>query len=285
MRRLLLLVVALSAAGASTLLARQWFEAQRAARQASAQVSASAPTRSVLVAAKSLGVGEFIQPDGVRWQQWPDVDLPKTYHVQGERTVDDVVGAVLRRPAAEGEPITQGNIVKPGERGFLAAVLDPGMRAVSVPVDDASANAGLIFPGDHVDLILTQNLSEAGGQKERHVSETVLDDVRVLAMGGRMRNKEGEESSGGEARTATLEVTPADAEKVALTTELGKLSLSLRSLARQETGASEAGTPAHITWDADVSQVLRPENQPHTTMAVVRGAETQTVSVARGAAR
>jgi pilus assembly protein CpaB len=195
-----------------------------------------------------------------------------------------VAGAVLRRPSAEGEPITYGNIVKPGERGFLAAVLDPGLRAVSVPVDEASSNAGLIFPGDHVDLILTQKLGEEG-EAERQVSETVLEDVRVLAMGRRLRSEEGEEASGGQARTATLEVTPAGAEKVALTTELGKLSLSLRSLARQETGTASSGSRGRITWDADLSPVLRPENQPRTTMSVIRGAEAQTVSVARGAGR
>ena len=285
MRRWLLLVVALTGAGASTFVARDWLEARREAPREGTQVPARMPTRSVLVAARSLGVGEFIQPDGVRWQQWPDVDLPKSYFIEGERTLDDAVGAVLRRPAPEGEPITEGNIVKPGERGFLAAVLDPGQRAVSVPVDEASSNAGLIFPGDHVDLILTQRLGEEGKETERRTSETVLEDVRVLAMGRRLRNEDGEDSSNSQIRTVTLEVTPAGAEKVALTTELGKLSLSLRSLAGSAAGTPSGGTRSRITWDADVSPVLRPENQPRTTMAVIRGAEAQTVSVARGSGR
>jgi pilus assembly protein CpaB len=284
MRRWLLPVVALMGAVASTLVARDWLQARSNRSEAQAQAPARPASKSVLVASKSLSAGEFIQPDGVRWQEWPDVALPDSYVVEGKGTVEDVAGAVLRRPAAEGEPITQGNIVKPGERGFLAAVLDPGLRAVSVPVDDASSNAGLIFPGDHVDLILTQKLGEEG-EAERQVSETVLEDVRVLAMGRRLRNEEGEEASGGQARTATLEVSPAGAEKVALTTELGKLSLSLRSLARQEAGAPDTRSRTRITWDADVSPVLRPENQPRRTMSVIRGAEAQTVSVTRGAGR
>jgi pilus assembly protein CpaB len=284
MRRWLLPIVALMGAVASTMVARDWLQARSNRPQVLAQTPAKPASKSVLVASKSLGAGEFIQPDGVRWQEWPDVSLPDSYVIEGKGTVEDVVGAVLRRTTVEGEPITQGNIVKPGERGFLAAVLDPGLRAVSVPVDEASSNAGLIFPGDHVDLILTQKLGEEG-EAERQVSETVLEDVRVLAMGRRLRNEEGEEASGGQARTATLEVTPAGAEKVALTTELGKLSLSLRSLARQETGTASSGSRSRITWDADVSPVLRPENQPRTTMSVIRGAEAQTVSVARGAGR
>ena len=284
MRRWLLPVVALMGAVASTLVARDWLQARSNRSPALTEAPARSASKSVLVASKGLGAGEFIQPDGVRWQEWPDVTLPDSYVIEGKGTVEDVAGAVLRRPAAEGEPITQGSIVKPGERGFLAAVLDPGLRAVSVPVDEASSNAGLIFPGDHVDLILTQKLGKED-EAERQVSETVLEDVRVLAMGRRLRNEEGEEGSGGQARTATLEVTPAGAEKVALTTELGKLSLSLRSLARQEPGAPGTSSRVRITWDADVSPVLRPENQPRTTMSVVRGAEAQTVSVARGAGR
>jgi pilus assembly protein CpaB len=178
--------MALATAAASTYLARAWIEA----RTEPPLVAAPPPkpvTKSVLVAAKPLSVGQFVQPDGVRWQEWPDVGLPDSYFVQGKRTVDDVAGAVVRRPVAEGEPIVDGNLVKPGDRGFLAAVLDPDRRAISVPVDEASSNAGLIFPGDRVDLILTQSLADPGKPDERHrASKTVLDNVRVLAMGRRL---------------------------------------------------------------------------------------------------
>jgi pilus assembly protein CpaB len=158
------------------------------------------------------------------------------------------MGAVVRRPLAIGEPIVDGNLVKPGDRGFLAAVLDPGMRAVSVPVDEASSNAGLIFPGDRVDLILTQTIEPNGESAgSRRVSETVLQDVRIIAMGRELTSEGGADGEGGKpARTATLEATPAAAEKVALVTELGKLSLSLRSLAIADT-SRPAPTGARFT--------------------------------------
>jgi pilus assembly protein CpaB len=291
MRKLLLPVVALAAAGGATYLARSYLEAGRAAAPPPAAAAPARPaTKGVLVAAKALSVGQFVEPADVRWQQWPDVGLPESYLVEGQRSMDEVVGAVMRRPATEGEPITLDTVVKPGDRGFLAAVLDPDMRAVSVPVDDASSNAGLIFPGDRVDLILTQALGkdEGGDAPTRRVSETVLRDVRVLAMGRRLSSGDDEAGGGaarGDARTATLEVTPAGAEQVALVTELGKLSLSLRSLARRDPAGDGPPEPGfRVTWDDDVSPVLRPENQPRTTMAVVRGGETVNLSIPRGVA-
>jgi pilus assembly protein CpaB len=270
-------------AAGTTLFVRNWLGQQARFEATRVNAPAKPATKSVLVAAKPLATGDFVQSDAVRWQEWPDVGVPESYFVEGQRGIDEVAGAVLRRPLAEGEPVNDGNLVKPGERGFLAAVLDPGMRAVSVPVDETAASAGLIFPGDRVDLVLTQALAEeekAGAQ--RRVSETVLEDVRILAMGRRLRTEEGEEGSGGQAKTATLEVTRDGAEKVALVTELGKISLSLRSLATGDlpTGEPEAGFRA--TWDSDVSPVLRPENQPRTTMAVIRGQQAQTVTTRRG---
>lgn len=285
LRRVLLPVVALALAAGSTFLARDWLDRRPRPQAAQAAQAAKPSTKSVLVAAKPLGVGEFVQPAGVRWQPWPDVAVPESYFVEGKRGVDDIAGAVLRRPVAQGEPIVDGNVVQPGDRGFLAAVLEPGMRAISVAVDEAAANAGLIFPGDRVDMVLSQSLAEKEGQ-ERRVSETVLRDVRVIAMGRRMRTEEaGAGAPSGPAKTATLEVTPAGAEKVALVTELGKLTLSLRSLAVREEGGGEAAadTSARVTWDSDVSPALRPENQPRTTMTVVRGPETKIVDIRRGA--
>jgi pilus assembly protein CpaB len=92
------------------------------------------------------------------------VAVPETYLVEGKRSVDDVAGAVVRRSLAAGEPVVDGSVVRPGDRGFLAAVLEPGMRAVSVAVDEAAANAGLIFPGDRVDLVMSQTIGEEVAQ-------------------------------------------------------------------------------------------------------------------------
>ena len=220
----------------------------------------------------------------MRWQDWPDVAVPETYLVRGQGDETQFVGAVVRRPLTVGQPLSTGSVVKPGERGFLAAVLEPGMRAISVPVDEAAGNAGLIFPGDRVDLILTQTLSAEGASGgDRRVSETVLEDLRVIAMGRRLTSGDAEEESAGKpARTATFEATPEAAEKIALVAELGKLALSLRSLAVADVeGAAPAGRK--LTWDADASPALRPENQPRSSLTVMRGDKLETVSVRRGA--
>jgi pilus assembly protein CpaB len=159
------------------------------------------------------------------------------------------------------------------------------MRAISVPVDEAAGNAGLVFPGDRVDLILTQTISAEGDPAgTRRVSETVLSELRVIAMGRRLTGSGGGEegASGQQARTATLEATPAAAEKIALVAELGKLALSLRSLATPEpTPAAQSGSVP--TWDLDASPALRPENQPRSTLAVIRGDKLENVSVRHGA--
>ena len=172
MRRLLLPLVALLLAGTATFAVRAWLER----RDPPAVAAAPEPVlrKAVLVAAADLAVGSFVQPDSLRWQDWPDVAVPETYLVRGQGDEAQFVGAVVRRPLIVGQPLTAGSVVKPGERGFLAAVLEPGMRAISVPVDEAAGNAGLIFPGDRVDLILTQTLSadgdpagDAAGQRDR----------------------------------------------------------------------------------------------------------------------
>lgn len=282
MRRLILPLFALVLAAGSTVAVRSWLEGARTSTVAAPALPAPPPTKAVLVAAADLATGSFLRAESLRWQEWPDVPLADSYLVRGAAQEEDLVGAVVRRPIAAGEPLALANLVKPGERGFLAAVLEPGMRAVSVPVDEASSNAGLIFPGDRVDLIVTHSLDlgdGAGGT--RRVSETVLADVRVIAMGRSLKSESeaaGELAPGREARTATLETTPAGAERVALAAELGKLSLSLRSLAADPA----ATTAATRTWDLEVSSALRPENQPSSSMAVVRGSKTEKMNVRRG---
>lgn len=280
LRRVLIPVVALMIAGGTTFAARSWLAARRDVPAPAAPVVPE--HKAVLVAAKDLETGSFVQPDVLRWQEWPDVQVPDSYYVEGARSADELTGSVARRHIAAGEPLADGVLVKPGERGFLAAVLEPGMRAVSVPVDDAASNAGLILPGDRVDVILTQTIkSEAERGEDRRVSETALADVRVIAMGRRLRTpKDGDQDAPtAESKTVTLEVSPQGAERVALVGELGKLSLSLRSLA---TEGPEAGRrTGQATWDREVSAALR-DDAPATTVALMRGAEMQKVEVRRG---
>ncbi len=281
MRRLLLPLVALLLAGTATFVVRAWLERRDA--PAVASEPAPVPRKAVLVANADLAIGSFVQPDSVRWQDWPDVATPESYLVRGTADETQLMGAVVRQPIMSGQPVTAAGVVKPGERGFLAAVLEPGMRAISVPVDEAAGNAGLVFPGDRVDLILTQTLSADGDPSgTRRVSETVLENLRVIAMGRRLGGSTEESAGSQQARTATLEASPQAAEKIALVAELGKLALSLRSLAQ----APAVHAPAKgrgLTWDADASPALRPENQPRSSLAVIRGDKLETVSTRRGA--
>src|SRR5260370_32315740 len=173
--------------------------------------------------------GQILKPDDLIWQIWPEGGLDKNYVLLGTRTPESFAGWVARNPVSAGEPITEAKIVAPGNRGFLAAVLRPGMRAISVPVTITSGISGFIFPGDQVDLMITHQVpAKAGaGSYEHKAAETVLQDVRVIAIDQRLETKAGKALV---ADTATLEVTPKQTEIIALAGEIGKLSLSLPSL-------------------------------------------------------
>ena len=180
-RRIFVLLLALVVAGVTAVYARSWISnQQRPVNIIQAVAPAEEEGSEVLVAELDIPSGRFIKPQDVRWQRWPGDDIPENYIVKGGDSKDAVVGAVVRRGLSAGQPITDGSVVKPGDRGFLAAVLSPGMRAVSVPINATSGNSGLIFPGDRVDLILTQTLD---GDTTRRVSETVLPNIRIIAMG------------------------------------------------------------------------------------------------------
>ena len=235
LKSILLVVVALVLAGFTAFMVRNWLEAERAA---AARALANRPQQQqpvgvqVLVAKRDLPVGTFLRPEHLRWQVWPEASLSPAYAVEGKKKMDDFVGAVVRLPIASGEPITDGRVVAPGNSGFLAAVLRPGYRAVSVPVTVTSGISGFVFPGDHVDVLLTHNLPQpVDGGLERRAGLTVLRDIRVLALDQKVDVKPGEN---GVPRTATIEVTPKQTEIVAVVVEMGKLSLSLRSLQREE---------------------------------------------------
>jgi pilus assembly protein CpaB len=279
-RRIIVLLIALVVAGGTAMFARSWVAGQ----QANVTVAAPAPQQdfhAVLVAESDLPAGTFVKPQHLRWQQWPTDDVPETYVVKGQRSDAEMVGAVVRSRIAAGEPITDGAVVKPGDRGFLAAVLSPGMRAVSIPVNATSSHSGLIFPGDRVDLILTQSLSANEGDTVRRVSETVLSNIRIIAMGGDTSDDPSEGETNERAKTATFEVTPQQAEQVTLLTELGKLSLSLRSLAGPAPEIAAVADTQTLTWDRDVSRVLR-SGRISTRLLVLRGSDAEDVQVQEG---
>jgi len=280
-RRIIVLLLALVVAGVTAIYARSWVNnQQRPVTVIAAPQPSESEVSEVLVAEVNVPAGRFIKPQNLRWQAWPSDDIPENYLVRGVSDKEAIVGSVVRRGLVAGQPITDATVVKPGDRGFLAAVLAPGTRAVSVPINATSGNSGLIFPGDRVDLILTQTLESADGESARRVSETVLSNIRVIAMGAETSDQAKDGKNHEKARTATVEVTPRQAESVALITELGKLSLSLRSLAVEGDQDIVASTSYETpTWDKDVSSVLRSGNLPTSRLLVLRGSNTENVQV------
>ena len=235
-RTLILLSLAIILAVGTALLARTWLAAQKTEAELKAvPLALPTPSKSVLVARADIRRGQILRADEMVWQVWPEGGIDKNYVVLGgEQKPDSFAGWVANNPIASGEPITKTKIIKPGNRGFLAAVLRPGMRAISVPVTVTSGISGFIFPGDEVDLMLTYAVpapTAAGDDKKANydhkAAQTVLRNIRVIAIDQRLESKAGEAVP---AHTATFEVTPKESEVILLASEIGKLSLTLRSL-------------------------------------------------------
>jgi pilus assembly protein CpaB len=259
LKSVLLIVAALLIAGFTAFMVRNWLDAERAAAlRAMNKPQAPQPAGlQVLVAKRDLPVGTFLRPEHLRWQAWPAANVSPAYAVEGKKKVEDFVGAVVRLPIAIGEPITDGRVVAPGNSGFLAAVLRPGYRAVSVPVTMTSSISGFVFPGDHVDLLLTHRMPERVEGLERRATVTVLRDIRVLALDQKVDVKPGE---GGVPKTATFEVTPKQSEIIAVVVEMGKLSLSLRSLQRDEPLSPEDDPYQTVDLSTDGGKEIKRES-------------------------
>jgi pilus assembly protein CpaB len=259
-RNVLLVLVAVVVAGMTAMLARGWLIAQREAMTPVVAEAPKTPATHVLVAKTTMKPGMFVQAANLEWIAWPKEGVAPGFLVQGEKQMEDFVGAVARMSITRGEPITEAKLVKPGDRGFLAAVLSPGNRAMTVPITATSGNAGFVFPGDRVDLIMTAKYAvqteKGGGEKaeqQREFAATVLTGVRVLAIDQKTENPKGETSVG---KTATLEVTPKQAEVVALALAVGQLSLSLRALAQDaaETGPESPDSAESVAFAGTDSQ-------------------------------
>lgn len=228
-RKIALLVGALVIAAVTAVMARSLFNTGGAPAVAAAAPEPTGP--QVLVATRALPVGTILQADSFRYQPWPKELIQEAYYVQGEQAAPQP-GTVVRYNIAAGQPIPQGALVKPGDRGFLAAALGPGMRAVTVPVDAKSGVAGFVFPGDRIDLVLTQTIEGRDGGPALKAAETFVRNIRVLATDQRTeaQDKDGK-TEVLTFSTVTLEATPRISEKIALAQALGQLSLSLRSIA------------------------------------------------------
>lgn len=238
-KKLVLLIGALIVAVGTALVARSMFAGASAPQAEAAAVDPQGP--KVLVAQRALPAGTIITADAIGYQLWPEELVQDAYFLDGEADMSKLIGTVVRHPITAGEPVTQGSLVSPGDRGFLAAALTPGMRAITVPVDAKSGVAGFVFPGDRVDMVLTQDVEGDDGPGLK-ASETILRNLRVLATDQSTTQEKGEngETIVKAFSTVTLEVTPTIAEKVAVSQTIGTISLTLRSLADTETELERA---------------------------------------------
>ncbi len=230
-KKLLLLIGALAVAAVTAVMARSMFSGASAPTAQATPVVPAGP--EVLVATRALPIGTIIDAEALRYQVWPEGLVQPAYYIKGKPGVNpqELIGTVVRNEITAGQPLTQGALIRPGERGFLAAALGPGMRALSGPGSATRSGAGCVFPGDRVDLVLTQEVSGGQGPALR-ASETIIRNIRVLATDKRTSgtNAEGKPEVI-DVSSVTFEATPKIAEKIAVAQTIGQLSLSLRSIA------------------------------------------------------
>jgi pilus assembly protein CpaB len=238
--RLIVLGVALAAGGAAAMLAS-------GLRQPEAPKAVPPPpplaTVDVLVAKTDLNTGQVVSTGDIGWQTWPATSANATFIKKSDRpdAIKDFVGAIVRTPVAAGEPIRDSKVVASKAGGFMAAVLPRGMRAIAMDVAPDTSAGGFILPNDHVDILLTHRdkAAEKLSGVEKYISETILRNVRVLAVDQVLGEKDGQKVVIG--KTATIELDPHQAEALALARQTGTLSLILRSLLDSQSPTPEGG--------------------------------------------
>jgi pilus assembly protein CpaB len=212
----------------------------------------------VLVAAKSIAFGSTIQEGDLRWQSWPKSSIPPgvVLHAVDPNAIVDLKGTLTRDPIGPGEPVYANRLIHPGSASFMAAILPSGYRAVAINIDSQGATTagGFILPNDRVDVIHTfKDSAAAGNGTDGMVSETILRNVRVLAIGQNIQQQGDQRVVVGS--NATLELTPSQVERIVLAQRTGQLSLSLRSMADTSTTASENASHAKPADATDMTIV------------------------------
>ncbi len=245
-RNIALIAVALGVAIGAGFMVNAYLGQQAALNQKKVEaalkvVPPTIPTARVLVAKKDLVVGTFVGREDLHWQEWPTESITPNYVTDGKGlvdagkseekrvTIDDFIGSVVRLPIAAGQPMVTGLVARAGERGFLAAVLQPGMRAMSVPVNPTTGIAGFIMPGDHVDILWDVRSSSKGYQ----FTQTLFRDIRVIAI-----DQKTHANGATPAKLLTLELTPFQTEAMSLAQNMGGIEFTLRSIVPEEDSES-----------------------------------------------
>lgn len=289
MKSIILITAAIVVAGITAFVARSLVSTPEIAQTTIVQQMESEV--QILVSTRDIQTGYFLKKDDLEWQSWPGDNINDNYtRKESDATAisqtETFIGSVAKAPLAAGEPILNGRVVKPGARGFMAAVLKPGYRAVSISINSRTGISGFIFPGDSVDILLTHSVTEENTGEEDstqiQATETVLEDIRVLAIDTQMTNETNTPSIG---KIATFEVSPKQAQKIALMTRMGELSLALRSLAVDEEGdaivqTTDVSVP-NVTYADEVSRVIAEQNGTGTaattkqTVKIVRASQSE----------
>lgn len=241
--RLVALAGAIVCALLAGLMARNL--ASRRPVQADAQVVTKVETSDVLVATKDLPIGARLA-DGVSWRPWPKDNLLEKMIVRDRRpdALTELAQARVKSAVYKDEPLLDQKIVLPGAGGYLSAILPKGMRAKSVAITSRSSAGGFILPNDRVDVILTRKITDARNPMPVVTSETVISNVRVLAVNQLYKPADGDQVAVEKGETATLEVTPQQSEILATVESAGDLSLALRSIAENEGLTADQVQPA-----------------------------------------
>ncbi len=193
-------------------------------------VVAKVETDEVLVAARAIEIGQTLQAQDFKWQTWPAAAIAPQMMRKTGGNEDQIIGAIARVAFLDGEPLRTDKLVRGPNAGFMAAMLPSGNRAIAINIDSngATSAGGFILPNDRVDVLVTEKADEGSGRSDKNQTSTLLENIRVLAIGQNVQEKNGEKVVTG--TNATLEVTPDQAQRVASAQRNGQLSLVLRSL-------------------------------------------------------
>ena len=217
--RIIVLAVALGAGGVAAMLAGR-------TDKGPVQPAKTVDGGEILVAKTNIPTGKTISPQDLEWQAWPETATSEAFIRKSKRpdAINKISGLIVRAPFVAGEPIRDAKVVDAKNAGYLAAILPKGMRAVSTRISPETGAGGFILPNDHVDVILTRKNGSRGAER----SETILSNIRVLAIDQTVQEKDGQKVVVG--KTATLELSPRAVEELTLAQQMGTLSLALRSV-------------------------------------------------------
>lgn len=222
-------------------------------------VEIKAEMEDVLVAKHPLGLGQITEEQQLGWHAWPKDAVTGDFVTRSRQpdALSEYAGTIARAPVLKGEPITSSKLVKPGQGGVLASILSKGMRAISTRIKEETAAGNLILPNDRVDVILTRQVQNRLGAEEA-VSETLFQNIRVLAMGQQIDSGGGKAVSDISASTATLELNARQSEQLALANTMGELSLALRSIADSNPNGNGSDENESVSLrEADVGPTIR----------------------------